>query len=275
MKKEKNQTIEITFYGLGGHGIVIAAKLLAEAATLSGRFAQTFASYGFERRGGQVESYVRISKNEILMRSKIYKSDVIIIMDEKLASDVRIGNKVKEKGIVLINTKKADLSINFGNKVNLFGLDAVKIAEENNLKMPNGTLILNTPVLGALGALIPLIEIESIIESFKVRGIPNIENNIQAALCAYENTKQKVGGVVEKLEITTENGDKEILHYPYFGKGNDKCNLCGRCYIFCPEGCISQNAEGYFEADLYYCKGCGICARECPTRVITMVEEEE
>ena len=55
----------------------------------------------------------------------------------------------------------------------------------------------------------------------------------------------------------------------------NKCIKCGICSIFCPEGCISQNAEGYFEADLYYCKGCGICAVECPTKVITMVEEEE
>jgi len=54
-----------------------------------------------------------------------------------------------------------------------------------------------------------------------------------------------------------------------------KCIKCGLCYIFCPEGCIGQNTEGYFEANLYYCKGCGICAKECPTRVITMVEEGE
>lgn len=54
-----------------------------------------------------------------------------------------------------------------------------------------------------------------------------------------------------------------------------KCIKCGMCYIFCPEGCIGQNKEGNFEADLYYCKGCGICAKECPTRVITMVDEEE
>jgi len=54
-----------------------------------------------------------------------------------------------------------------------------------------------------------------------------------------------------------------------------KCIKCALCQIFCPEGCIGQNAEGYFEADLFYCKGCGICARECPTWVITMVEEEE
>jgi pyruvate ferredoxin oxidoreductase delta subunit len=55
----------------------------------------------------------------------------------------------------------------------------------------------------------------------------------------------------------------------------NKCIKCGLCQIYCPEGCIHQNDEGYFEADMFYCKGCGICARECPTTVITMVEEEE
>ena len=54
-----------------------------------------------------------------------------------------------------------------------------------------------------------------------------------------------------------------------------KCIKCGICYIFCPEGCVEQNTEGYFEANLFYCKGCGICARECWTQAITMVEEEE
>jgi pyruvate ferredoxin oxidoreductase delta subunit len=53
----------------------------------------------------------------------------------------------------------------------------------------------------------------------------------------------------------------------------DRCIKCGLCQLFCPEGCIEPNADGYFEADLYYCKGCGICARECWTKVITMVEE--
>ncbi len=54
-----------------------------------------------------------------------------------------------------------------------------------------------------------------------------------------------------------------------------KCIKCALCQIFCPEGCIHQNADEYFEADLFYCKGCGICAKECLTKVITMVEEEE
>ncbi|MFH1031839.1 MAG: 4Fe-4S binding protein [Chloroflexota bacterium] len=52
-----------------------------------------------------------------------------------------------------------------------------------------------------------------------------------------------------------------------------KCNQCGFCYIFCPEGCIEQQADGFFKPDLDYCKGCGICAVECPRDVIKMVEE--
>ena len=54
----------------------------------------------------------------------------------------------------------------------------------------------------------------------------------------------------------------------------NRCIKCAIYQLFCPEGCIEQNPEGYFEANLYYCKGCGICARECWTKVITMVEEE-
>ena len=53
-----------------------------------------------------------------------------------------------------------------------------------------------------------------------------------------------------------------------------KCIKCGVCSIYCPEGCIRQNAEGHFQANLFWCKGCGICHRECPTGVISMIDEE-
>lgn len=55
----------------------------------------------------------------------------------------------------------------------------------------------------------------------------------------------------------------------------EKCIKCGICYIFCPEGCIAENTDGYFTANLDYCKGCGICAQECWPGAISMHEEEE
>ena len=53
-----------------------------------------------------------------------------------------------------------------------------------------------------------------------------------------------------------------------------RCIKCGICYLFCPEPCIGQDAEGYFESNIFYCKGCGICSKECPTKAIHMEQEE-
>ncbi len=52
------------------------------------------------------------------------------------------------------------------------------------------------------------------------------------------------------------------------------CVMCDNCLIFCPDVAISraEGKEGY-DIDLDHCKGCGICARECPRGAIIMVEE--
>ncbi len=55
----------------------------------------------------------------------------------------------------------------------------------------------------------------------------------------------------------------------------EKCIKCGVCWVFCPDAAIQKDPEGYFLANLDYCKGCGICARECWTGCIQMVEEEK
>ncbi|MBW2021675.1 MAG: FAD-dependent oxidoreductase [Deltaproteobacteria bacterium] len=50
------------------------------------------------------------------------------------------------------------------------------------------------------------------------------------------------------------------------------CTGCDRCFIYCPDVCISppKNSEACYEADEAYCKGCGVCVSVCPRGIITM-----
>jgi Pyruvate/2-oxoacid:ferredoxin oxidoreductase delta subunit len=49
------------------------------------------------------------------------------------------------------------------------------------------------------------------------------------------------------------------------------CNLCLQCVSYCPDASIWPDRENTTVAvDLDHCKGCGICAYECPRGVITM-----
>lgn len=54
----------------------------------------------------------------------------------------------------------------------------------------------------------------------------------------------------------------------------ERCVKCGTCWVYCPTQCVVPHAT-HFAAGLTICKGCGVCAAECPHRAITMVEELE
>ncbi len=54
----------------------------------------------------------------------------------------------------------------------------------------------------------------------------------------------------------------------------EKCVKCATCWLYCPTQCISERAT-WFEPNLDICKGCGVCAEECPHNAIKMEEETE
>jgi NADPH-dependent glutamate synthase beta subunit-like oxidoreductase len=54
------------------------------------------------------------------------------------------------------------------------------------------------------------------------------------------------------------------------------CFACDNCYGVCPDNAVVKLGPGApyaYEIDLDYCKGCGLCAAECPCGAIRMVPE--
>ncbi len=52
-----------------------------------------------------------------------------------------------------------------------------------------------------------------------------------------------------------------------------KCAGCLQCYMVCPDGTIYKNS-GKVAVDYDFCKGCGICAKQCSFGAITMEAEK-
>jgi NADPH-dependent glutamate synthase beta subunit-like oxidoreductase len=68
------------------------------------------------------------------------------------------------------------------------------------------------------------------------------------------------------LEIEQALGESERC----FSCGT--CIFCDNCVDYCPDLAVKRNGAGYAVLG-DYCKGCGLCVRECPTGSMKMVEE--
>ncbi|OGN92208.1 MAG: hypothetical protein A2Z75_04300 [Chloroflexi bacterium RBG_13_50_10] len=294
--KEIEKTIEVRWHGRGGQGAVTSAELLALAAIEEGKFAQAFPSFGPERRGAPVLVFNRVSgANPIRARVSVTNPDIVVVLDPGLIYITDVTSGLKEDGTLVINTPKklVDIKEELGGSWKLAVVNATAIARETL-----GVPIVNTTMLGALIKATGIIELDSLTEPLKERFGARAKGNMDACRRAYEETEiAELTGVVQKPRrvfeteklpswrellpgcVVTEAGNAKQYRtgdwksaHPVWN--NEKCIKCGICYLFCPEGCIRQKEDGYFEANLYYCKGCGICARECWTEAINMVEEE-
>jgi len=78
-----------------------------------------------------------------------------------------------------------------------------------------------------------------------------------------------LGGVAFRLSTDVKTGDWRALR-PVIDQ--NKCTKCLICWLFCPD---MYDYMGWRKVSVNYdyCKGCGICAHECPVKAISMVPE--
>lgn len=308
----KNNYFEIRLESIGGLGANLAGKLLGELGALYLDLnASSFASYGSEKRGSPVKSFIRYAKKEkeIRVNSPIESPDILGLFHEGLAGKELVMAGVDQHTSVVINTDSSPEEIRDKLKMyagTLYCIDALKIAMELKTRI-------NMVMIGAIAkasGFIPLEAVEKVVTDTLGKKYPKaIESNLKGLKAGYDTANGveiKNDGkykYIEYKEIEREWGYKNAPIggiNPVFGStiSNDlsasregyipvfkkeSCINCGMCDTTCPD-MVYQFTEGEYKGklsmvnlgpDYTHCKGCLRCVEVCPTDAITAGVERE
>ncbi|MFO8101307.1 MAG: 2-oxoacid:acceptor oxidoreductase family protein [Dehalococcoidia bacterium] len=174
---------EVRWHGRGGQGAVTSTELIALAAIAKDKYAQSFPSFGPERRGAPVQAFLRVGDEPVRVRSEITSPDVVVVLNPDLFESVDVTSGLKGDGILVINTRKSldEMKSAHGNGYRLAVVNAMKIARETI-----GLPITNTTMIGALLKVVPLVQMDDMIGPLEHRFGKVAEKNIAAMKRAYE-----------------------------------------------------------------------------------------
>lgn len=178
----------LKFYGLGGQGVVTAAKVLSTAVSIyDGKHAITIPAYGHERRGAPVYTDVMVDDKPIKVNCYVYEPDIVLVMDDILPEkgvDVSAGKH--EDSILVLNANCRPTAEYYAKTYGfkeVWYVDATQVALDTiGRGIPNGAM---------LGALVHagISTIDSVEQALKdFFGAKAGEMNANAARTAYEQT---------------------------------------------------------------------------------------
>ena len=300
---------ELRFESIGGLGAHGAGQVLATAAVLRmGLNGAQFSSYGSEKKGSLVRSFVRLGPADRPVRTSapVEVPDGIVVFHAALLRNPATFGGLRHDGFVLFNAPPGpapEALAALPRTARAIRVDALRIAVEEKSR-PNAVL------LGALCAVVPFLDAahvrEALVEEFAAKHPEAVASNDRAfsrgaaeyeiydglgradgdlpvvrpePVWGYET--QPVGGVIPEPGNTAWNdlslsrtGWMPVLHA-------DECIHCGTCDLVCPDLCLvwgdGQPDSGYerqlMGIDYRYCKGCMRCVESCPTSALTREAE--
>jgi len=301
---------EIRFESIGGLGAHAAGQILARAAVLKMNLnGSHFSSYGSEKKGSVIRSYVRLSAADKPIRTSapIDSPDVMVVFHGALLNqDITIAG-MKNSGTLIYNGSAGEvpkLLEKVPADARIIRIDATNIAIEE-LSRPNAVL------LGTLTAMAPFLDADIVLEALTEKFA---RRNPQAAAANGKAFNRGASEFEVLSGVGKGSGDlpamrpSPVLGYltapiggviPYAGNmvSNDlsasrtgwmplftdkECVHCGLCATVCPDFCLvwtheQVNGDGpkvrLKGIDYQYCKGCMRCIETCPTEAMTRVTE--
>jgi pyruvate ferredoxin oxidoreductase gamma subunit len=310
-KKNELGFFEIRLESIGGLGANLAGKMLAEAGVLGlGLNGSNFSSYGSEKKGSPVKSFIRYCEPDVEIRdhSPIEQPHIVAVFHEALYKTVDVVSGLNADGIALVNTARefdevrSDLKLEYGK---LAIVDALTIAVEEKTKV-------NTAMLGALYRICDFLDPDSmrsvIRKTFEKKYPHLVEPNIRTFDRGYNEVQfktyevpvgaegksfsrplpqlgymtQEIGGVmtVQANSIVKDLSGSRQGFLPQFQQ--DKCIHCAACDNVCPDYCFvweaGEDKKGRKQMflkgiDYQYCKGCLKCVEACPTDALRDLRE--
>ncbi|MBN2528296.1 MAG: 2-oxoacid:acceptor oxidoreductase family protein [Deltaproteobacteria bacterium] len=95
------KSTDVLFAGFGGHGMLMAGKLLALSMIKQGKQVSWLPAYGAEMRGGTANVTVCISDGDV-MSPYIERPNALVVMNTP--SLAKFGPRVKPGGLILLNS---------------------------------------------------------------------------------------------------------------------------------------------------------------------------
>lgn len=295
--------VAIRMEAIGGQGANSAGRILAEAAVLGHQFTGNhFSSFGSEKRGSPVRSFVQFSPAHQAIRSASFSGtpQLIIIFHESMLT--RWASSLEGAGPdtdLLVNTPLPPGKLLFptGLRVrNIYTVDALKIAANSDCRV-------NSVLLGAATELLPELRpqvVEEAVQRFlgkltpqasranhagflagakAVRGAAFRTDQASAPLEASAQPRlgwlnAPIGGVI------ANPGNTVLKDHSVSRKGvvpkflADVCCHCGFCDMVCPDFCFvwepaPATGEPVLQGiDYQFCKACQKCISICPVEAL-------
>ena len=303
--------VDVRLEAIGGQGAHSAGKILAEAAVLGEQYTGNhFSSFGSEKRGSHVRSYIRFStiQKPIRTASAIQNPHLLVIFhDQLILTHPEVFEGCSELTDVIINTRREIKDLQLPKNIRLNQL-AILDAEKISLKYRCG---INAVMLGAVSLFLHEIQEQNLqkyldlffqklnpeqkkanqmgysagaekIDVYQPEQVVSVEQIQKHSRLDWGWLNAPIGGVI------LESGNSYIKDNSASRKGSapvlnrEICFHCGFCDMVCPDFCFvwdidpqKKNKPELQGIDYQYCKGCQKCITVCPVQALELTPESE